>query len=323
MIVLYILLGLALLFHLWRQSFLHRALPPISVVPFEGRIFRVGETAIAVRKLSGTPSKTVICFPGFTETPRYFTDLYAETDYELILISNAAYHMPFDLCDAELLQWDTNPYAVGTVEYDAFYLAHAVKELATCDTVVIHGHSRGGAVTLEAGYQFPEIMKTESHQVTALLECAAVPEGTAVAASDNMFVHAVTRYFIPLFFAYARRLSPEKLNTLPMMQPTTPLKTALVAENFRTPVAYHVFMTNMENLLEWQRSRPIDLYDNFPSIKVVMGQRDDVLDNHTMKVSAEAGRTRNPGVEIIETQNTNHFVGVETPELIRQLVAKA
>ena len=170
-----ILLGL----HLFRQYWLHKDLERVYSAPFEGKMYRVAETVVGIRKPIAQATQTVICFPGFLEDMRYFQALYQDSDCELILVNNANYHSPFPLDEVEDLDLEINPYACGTIEYDGFTLAQVMRRFANCPEVVLHGHSRGGAVVLEAGRQFPDLMKTDGKQVSAILEAPVLPQARA------------------------------------------------------------------------------------------------------------------------------------------------
>jgi pimeloyl-ACP methyl ester carboxylesterase len=71
----------------------------------------------------------------------------------------------------------------------------------------------------------------------------------------------------------------------------------------------------------WQRNRYHDLYKNFARITVVVGERDDVLDNPSMIASAEQGARVNSGVSVVLTEHSNHFVSLEQPHYLREIVA--
>ncbi len=71
----------------------------------------------------------------------------------------------------------------------------------------------------------------------------------------------------------------------------------------------------------WQRNRYHDLYKNFARITVVVGERDDVLDNPSMIASAEQGARVNSGVSVVLTEHSNHFISLEQPHYLREIVA--
>ena len=204
MTMLLIIIALTLALIGWRRYWMHTAQPRVYTSALDAEVYRVGETHIAIRRV-GNPSRTVICFPGFLEDMRYFIDLYAESDCQLILCNNAAYHLPVDAETVKALQWPANPYAVGTIEHDGFYLGHVLQELASGDDIVLHGHSRGGAVVLEAGRQFPELMRSEERTIRAVLEAAVLPGGRTAGRGSEPAPYALIRFFLPIVLGLSRK----------------------------------------------------------------------------------------------------------------------
>jgi alpha-beta hydrolase superfamily lysophospholipase len=51
------------------------------------------------------------------------------------------------------------PYEHHTIKDDVAVVIQAVKHLANTDELLLHGHSRGGAVVLEAIKQNPDLFK--------------------------------------------------------------------------------------------------------------------------------------------------------------------
>jgi hypothetical protein len=62
-----------------------------------------------------------------------------------------------------------------------------------------------------------------------------------------------------------------------------------------------------------------DVYENYPSLTLLIGERDDSLDRPSMLASAEQGKMRNSGLSIIKTIGTNHFISLEQPNTIRAI----
>lgn len=306
-----------LLAHTYREYWARRNLPQLHFDSFEGKILRVGETYIAYRAARSSRERTIICFPGFLEDMRYFVDLYQDDEAELILINNANYHCPFPTDQATSLHWTDNPYAVGSIEYDGFYLGLVLERLASGRDVLIHGHSRGGAVVLEAGRQRPDLMVSQHRTVSALLEAPVLPQARTFGRGSEPIPHMIACYLMPIFFGHLRTISTEQLLEMPMMMPTTPLKTRLCRSVFSTARSYTTCVRNVQSIVRWQRDAGFDLYDNFFEAKVLVGERDTTLDRASMVASAEQGRERNSGVAIIETSGTNHFICLERPEVVR------
>lgn len=308
-ILILLALILAVAFHFYRQYWAHRDLEKLHHAPFNGEVFIAEETTIAISRPDSTPPvKTVICVPGFLEDMRYFLDLYEGQGYELILINNASYHSPFSLENARSLGWNKNPFSPATIEYDAFFVAKAMEDLVTTSDVVLHGHSRGGAVMLEVGRQFPELVKP----ATALLEAPVLPQAKPAGPEPGKMRQAVTEYMLPVVFSLMRNISEKNMLRNPMMHPANPEKTELLRTIFSSQKQYRVCVENISNLVEWQRKHFHDIYDNFDDIRVLVGEKDHVLSRRAMIESAKS----RDSIKIIETKNTNHFITLEQPHYV-------
>ncbi len=317
--VLIIVFLLLLAVHLYREYWAHRSLPRVVNAEFDGRLYRVGDTVIAVREAAAENDESILCFPGFLEDMRYFQYLYEDSGAQLILINNANYHSPFPDSGAEALAWPDNPYAVGTIEHDGFYLVLALQHLARGKRVTLHGHSRGGAVVLEAGRQSPEIMRDASTSVSAILEAPVLPGARAAGRGSSPVAYALISYLMPVVFGLLRNSSEERLLQQRMMRPTNALKTELCHSLFSVAKNYRTCVANVRSIHRWQQQTSDAVYANYTRIVVVAGERDDVLDNASLLASAERGRALNPGVSIQRTEQTNHFISLERPEYMRQL----
>ena len=318
-IALAVLAALILLFILFRSYWVYSSRDRVFTVDFDGTLYQVGQTGIAVREGDPDTDRTIICFPGFLEDIRYFMELYREEDCQLIFINNAAYHVPV-AGDAKPLDWDKNPYKVGTIEHDGFYLGQVVKHLAKGSQLVLHGHSRGGAVVLEAGRQYPELMKADGRYIRAILEAAVLPGGKTVGNGSDAIPFALICLFLPIILGLSRNSGEARLLKQPMMRPTTPLKTELCSGIYHHPIRYKTCLTNVRSIRNWQRGSDHGVYDNYERIDIVIGERDDVLDNASMIASAEEAEKRNEGANILRTEATNHFISLERPEYITGLL---
>ncbi len=311
-IIVLILVG----FHLYRQYWTNKNLTQIHFGTFDNNrieVFTIEDTVIAVQPAKSTHQKTVICFPGFTEDARYFQEAYKECEHEVIFMGNAGYHSPFPLENSTSLSWPKNPFEMGTIEHDGYWVGQVIKSLASTRNIVIHGHSRGGAVALDTGRQFPQITK---QSVSVILEAAVVPQGTTAGPMASKLAHAVVPYLLPMFYAMNRNISVEKLAKLPIMRPSNPLKANLILSSFSTPKQYKTFVKNVKNLVLWQQNTDFDVYENFNKITALIGARDDVLDCKTMISSVKEGIKRSDAIEIVQTKNTNHFITLEEPHYI-------
>jgi pimeloyl-ACP methyl ester carboxylesterase len=316
------LLFLLLTLHAYREYWRLRNLPQIHRSEFTGELMKVGATYIAIRAANNKCSRSIICFPGFLEDMRYFQDLYTDDDAELILVNNANYHCPFvgEKCrDVLELDWSENPYAIGTIEHDAFYLGLVIEGLVTGRDVYLHGHSRGGAVVLETGCQYPELTAAKERPISVILEAPVLPQAKTAGNGSEPLSHWLSCYFIPIYFGLSRTISTERLLKLPMMRPTNPLKTALCLSIFSVSRSYATCVTNVQSIVAWQRQTEFEAYRHFHSITVVLGERDSSLDKASMHASALQGQKQNRGVSILMTEGTNHFISLEQPDTIRAL----
>ncbi|MFT6052664.1 MAG: pimeloyl-ACP methyl ester carboxylesterase [Halioglobus sp.] len=321
------LLVLVLLFvlaiHAYREYWHRRHLQQIHRGEFAGELMKVGTSYIARKPAKNNCSRSIICFPGFLEDMRYFQDVYKDDDAELILVNNANYHCPFlaesDTDHVTKLDWPENPYAIGTIEHDAFYLGLTLEHLANGREVLMHGHSRGGAVVLETGRQYPELTNSKERAVSAVLEAPVLPQARTAGNASEPLQHWLSCYFIPIYFGLSRTISTERLLKLPMMRPTNALKTHLCLSIFSVSRSYATCVTNVKSIVDWQRRTGFDVYCHFDSITVVLGERDSSLDKTSMHVSALQGEKQNKRLSILMTKGTNHFISLEQPETMRAI----
>lgn len=114
-------------------------------------------------------------------------------------------------------------------------------------------------------------------------------------------------YFLPIFFGRMRNISTEELLKLTLMRSTNRLKTELLKSIFSTTRSYANCVINFKSILTWQRSMGFEVYDNFPLLTVIVGERDTTLDGPSMLASAEQGQMRNQSLSIIKTVITSHL----------------
>ena len=305
---------LLLLLDLYRDHWYNRDLPQVYTAEFSGELFKVGTTYVARRSAGKNSSQTIICFPGFLEDMRYFQDLYKHQSAELLLVNNANYHNPFSGHDIQPLDWPGYPYDIGTIEHDGFYLGLVLKHLATGKNITIHSHSRGGAVVLEMGRQYPELASKIKPKI--ILEAPVLPQAKTPGRSSELIPHRIACYLMPIFMGRRRNITTERLLKIPMMNPTTPLKTELCRSVFCTARNYYTCVRNFQSIVSWQREINFDVYKNFDDITILLGERETSVDRPTQLESAKAGQARIKGLSIIETIGTNHFISLEQPETI-------
>ena len=170
-----VILVLVTLVHGLRTRLLRQRLPARNHETFEGVIEQVGESVVAYRSAGPSPHQSVIAIHGFLEDFRYFTALYRDPSLELVLVNNSGYHCPVIGWPAARASWSEvdNPYPVGSIEHDAFVFNLALTHRVTGARVRAHGHSRGGAVILEAARQNPALFR----DVEVILEAPADRRG--------------------------------------------------------------------------------------------------------------------------------------------------
>ena len=281
---------------------------------FNGSMLTLGNNLVCCPDRSHLPpdvvsQTTLICFPGFVEDMRFFLEVHRDTPARLIIVNNANYHNPFNCEPDPPPQWHVeNPYPVGTIAHDAHCVNQVLEHMTGEERVVLHGHSRGGAVVLEAGIQKPERAKG----IEAILEAAVVPQGKLVDDGEKK-LQPVGLYLFPFVFALMRIL-PESIRLKsPMMWVTNATKEEIVAAIPFTPRQYATAVVNSANIIDWQVRTGYESYDNFKQVTLFVGQRDSVLSRSAMMNSAAQSLT----VNIVETTGTDHFISLEDPASIR------
>ncbi len=318
--VVFTLIGFTV-FHAFRQYTARKTQPQVCRAHFDGRVFKVGDTYIAKRPLRDGSTRSIVCFPGFLEDMRYFQNLYEDDPSELILFNNADYHCPFiaEGEDVPELVWPDNPYPVGSIEHDAFYVGQSVLSMVSCNEIVLHGHSRGGAVILEMGRQY-QGLEALGKAIHAVLEAPVLPQAKVAGPGSKKIFHSLVCYLLPLLFASRRVITLDRLLRMPMMTPTNALKTRLMSSIFLVARRYDTCAKNVKSIFRWQRLAGFELYGYFQKLTVVVGECDSSLDRKSMLASVVEGAKVNPGVELLETQSTNHFISLEQPATMRQLL---
>jgi pimeloyl-ACP methyl ester carboxylesterase len=246
-----------------------------------------------------------VAIHGFLEDWRYFTGLYCDPAVELICINSGGYHCPDNHAATVIPDWSQDPpYPLGTIAYDAHVLNQALVHLGRGRKVRVHGHSRGGAVVLEAARHRPELFET----VEAVLEAPVLPGGEAHPALALAF-NRVARYLLPFNFALMRRI-PAKWYARWVFRPLNPRKLALVSELMSNPRTDRVALTNANDIESWMKETDSDIYDNLPRGCVLIAESDLVLDRRRMIDSAVQAE----GLQVRKTEGTSHFVTLDRPE---------
>jgi pimeloyl-ACP methyl ester carboxylesterase len=313
-----VLLAIAVLVPVFRKVLANKVWAPRSQEDFSGTMLRIGEHLVCLPDRSHLPAEvvsrtTLICFPGFLEDVRYFLEVHRDTPARLILIGNANYQNPFRGVSISTPPWFTgNPHPMGTIAHDAYCVNQVLEHMTGPERVVLHGHSRGGAVILEAGNQLPE----QARSVEALLEAAVVPRGRLFNNGEKK-LQPVGFYLFPFLLTLARILPASRLLKSPMMWVTNDTKNSIVSGIPFTPRQYATAEINSANIIEWQARTDYQSYEHFQRVTLFVGERDGVLCRKAMLDSA----AHSPSITVIETKGTDHFISLESPDTIRAYFA--
>ncbi|ARU54332.1 hypothetical protein OLMES_0226 [Oleiphilus messinensis] len=317
--VLFLLLAVAIAYtlHRYRDKWINQTQIYSETTPFAGEYYQLENTDIIKRPGPEHCDTTVICFPGFMENQHYFMELYQDEPVEFIAVNNADYFSGF-VADTQIKQYQNtyqpewgqhNPYPVGTIEHDAHLLGQVIEHLATGSRVIVHGHSRGGAVLLETGRQHPRL----TANITAVLEAPVLPQARINPTMERM-LRSGGHYLFPLWMALLRRAPGLNIVSEKAYGPLTPRKRELLEKSHLFPKHYRTALLNMKNIREWQRRSGYSVYDHYKEIRIVMPEKDSILCRHAMNASA----TQRGHVKIIETRGTDHFISVEQPETMKK-----
>lgn len=297
--------------HVLRQYLCLVPQAPVNHEAFHGKLYKVGNAVVAYQPARVKAKRTVITMPGFLEDHRYFTQLYTQDDVELILLNSCNYHPPVIPNHAENCSFfNKNGFIEGTIAYDAAVLNWATQNLVTTQQVRVHGHSRGGAVVLEAVKQNPDLHK--KHEV--VLEAPVLPQGQGYPALEFAF-GAVGLYLLPLFVPLLKRI-PVDLYASIIYRPLNPRKKTLIAGLFFNPRTYQTILDNVHDLEQWMQQTDYSIYQHVTRGYVLIGEVDTVLDRSSMLLSARQAGER---LTVIETKNTSHFVSLDDPSAVPTL----
>ena len=296
--------------YMLRMRLLYRVGAPRQVEEFDGVIYRVGLAAVAERN-GRHPRATVIAMHGYLENSCYFTRYYADPAIQLILLTSGDYHVPFSGAEYRKPAWAATPgYSVGTIEYDAAVLVQALEHLPTTKSIRVHGHSRGGAVTLEAAAMRPDLFRG----VEVILEAPILPRGRP----RQPMIPGVG-WFIPFFFALWRLRPISPVNRHMYGRLDDARKRSVVEALPFNPRRLITAMRNLRSLLAWMQQRDVDLYRNVERGAVLIADNDQVLAADAMRASAQHAEGR---LRVLEVSNCSHFVLFDRPDAIPPLFDK-
>ncbi|MBV1869946.1 MAG: alpha/beta hydrolase [Gammaproteobacteria bacterium] len=294
--------------HALRQYLMTAEQVPKNHEEFSGKLFKVGQAVVAYRPAKNQATATVIAMPGFLEDHRYFTALYNESDVELLLINSCNYHPPVIPCNPKSCGFFNRlGFQEGSIEYDAAVLNWVAENLVTTNNIRLHGHSRGGAVVLEAIKQQPDL-----HQASeVVLEAPVLPQAKGYPALE-LALGTVGLYLLPLTSPIIKRI-PAGLYVPLLYRPINNRKAALLGGMFYNPKNYKTIIDNVQFLSEWMDGNDFSIYKNVHKGTILIGEKDTVLDRRSMLASALKG---GDNIRVVETKNTSHFVSLDTPEVV-------
>lgn len=301
------LTGLALLVIVYlRKYLLRKESPQQQAVPFSGELYQVGQACIAKRAHTGATA-TVVVMPGFVENFLYFTEYYADPAIELILLTSADYHVPVSKPRLVTPEWAKAPKArPGSIAYDAAVLNLALTHLVTTQNVRVHGHSRGGAVILEAARQQPALFE----QVEVILEAPVLPQGLPYTPMP-----AAVRWFLPFLLPFWQQQPINQRNRHLWGPLDNPRKRELIMGVPFNPKRAAIMLANLKDMAAWMPNTGADIYQYVKRGAILVPGNDHVLQSAAMLASARQA----DNLQIIEIEGGSHFVLPDHPESIPPL----
>ncbi len=274
---------------------------------FDGKIYPVGLAWVAERRPS-EPRVTVICMHGFLENLHYFTEYYAAPDIQLILINSADYHLPVPDPRIERADWAVPPNSPpGTITYDAEVLLQALEHLPVTRRIRVHGHSRGGAVILEAASRRPDLFRNAE----LVLEAPTLP-----GARSSLPVSALMLWLLPFVAPLWRWFPITPLHSRLYGPLDNPRKRRLIDAYPSNPRRTRTIRRNLQDLQQWMSGQGPELYTHVRQGAVLIATGDHVLDVDSMRASAQQAGGR---LAVHEIPDCSHFVVPDQPEQIPQL----
>jgi pimeloyl-ACP methyl ester carboxylesterase len=313
-----IIICVIVLIHTLRYIIKHTKIKAVNHQDFDGDLYQVGQSCVAYQPANNStdiPKRTIVCMHGWLEDQRYFSPVHNNKNDELILINSCGYHLPNTQRSTKAATWQTpNPYPICTIEYDAAVLIMAVKNLASHSNLVLHGHSRGGAVIIEAIKQAPTLFA----QAHVILEASILPEATV--SKVQSYPKIVERILTPIilyifpFIAYYLFKKTLSASTLKGMGLVNNENGFLLSGMSACAKSADVLQRNIENMLEWPLKNKMNILDNAKSGYILVGARDAVLSRRSMLKSANKHRGT---LNIIHTEQSSHFISLDIPGQVK------
>lgn len=298
-----------------KASHIRKLIKPIDIAyseMFSGQVYRIGQGAVSVRNHSGEARHTVIGIHGYLENHCYFTQAYDDPTTELILLTCSNYHIPVNGVTPEDAGWQSPIEELeGTIAYDAELLIQAMEILPSSDSVRVHGHSRGGAIILEAARRRPDLF----HDVELLLEAPALPQGR-LHPLVTMMLEPVSHGMWPWLIRLINS-APSSVYGQTFLGRMNPRKKALLSTLFSSTRDQLTIVRNLEDALDWMDKTPTDVYENVNRGIFLIPGTDRILEKTAMLESARACSS----MTIQETGAPSHFITLDDDSLIPPLEA--
>tara|TARA_Y100000815_G_scaffold266050_1_gene283756 strand:+ start:24 stop:956 length:933 start_codon:yes stop_codon:yes gene_type:complete len=289
-----------------RRWLLRRETPQMQAVDFSGELYQVGQACIA-RQGPEEAEHSVIVMPGFVENFLYFTAYYQDPALQLIMLTSADYHVPVNRPRYLKADWISPPRArPGTIAYDAEVLNQALENLASGRQVRVHGHSRGGAVVLEAARQRPDLFS----RVEVVLEAPVLPQGKPYREAPK-----AARWFLP-FFLFAWQQQPISPSNRHLFGPLDdPRKRELIGALPFNPRHGSTFVINALDLADWMANTNTDIYQHLRRGAILVPAKDRILHPDAMLHSAEQAEN----LQIVQIADCSHLITLDRPDCIPPL----
>lgn len=299
------ILGFVLLVAVIHAWLLLRVGPAPERDPFDGVRYQAGR-GCAYLKRPVTPCCTVVAVHGFLQSPAYFRDLYPDPEMELILLGCSGYHEVLRTRGEDAAAAFQEPAAApGTIAHDADLLIGVLETLVSTRHVRVHGHSRGGAVVVEAARRRPDLFVGAQ----MLLEAPALPGGALPRTPPKALVELLP-WLLPAWRqqpinarneALWGHLSDARKRALIMAMPLN-VRQALIARR------------SLLDIMAWLRRDAADFAQVLSGADVLVAGRDCILDPITMRRCARAG-----GANVQAVPGCSHFISLDRPDVLPAL----
>lgn len=305
LLALVVAVGALLVSH--RASLLRRELPQHHHEPFDGLLYRVGEATVAERR-SESPRATVLCMHGFVEDLRYFTRYYRDPDLQLIVVTGGDYHVAVRDPVFAAAAWVRAPTSrPASIAYDAEVLVQALANLPRTKVVRVHGHSRGGAVVLEAASMRPDLFA----DVEVLLEAPVLPKGRLFSA-----LSPVALWLYPFFIGVWRKEPLHRRFAQGYGALTDARKRELLSGMPFNPRHISTLVANVHDLNAWMATRDASVFQHVRRGWILIASDDRVLSAEAMRESALGA---GPALETLNVEGASHFILLDRPDVIPPL----